>query len=482
MVSLRDFSSFPKPGEISLYEKDGQLCSLPAAEVDLTNFAAINLSAYPEINISRELHSHATTSHDENKTVLIQVYEPLIKQLTRTFIENGFEAALEKAANPESETNTVAVSIARFVLRVVNICKTVQYYYHPYRKDRGIFSISKFAQTRDWSRSFIRVMRWHPNIFKLAVAACDDSIRVYTDEKSTVVVLKVWLMHGKWNILQKCITSMEWRPLSHNELAVGCENGIIIWNITNVRTGKPITRYVNLTHRNHSPIISLEWDKAGMMLASASTSDSDILIWCPDSQRNDPLKRVGPPSSLLKFSPDGERLFTSTVGSVFRVWNTHDWLPERWTLPNGTIQSAAWSPCGGYLLFVTSEEPILYSLQFIEQQLFATASLAKQALPIADLSKIELSNQSDIGGQPQSLAWDSKGQHLAISFKDCSSIALFLTSVNKNMINIAPDCFIVGIGTTFPSYICFQEPYKDSSHSVLTIGWSSGVVQYFPFV
>lgn len=43
MVSLQDFSNFPRPGEISLYEKDGQLCSLPASEVDLTNFSAINV-------------------------------------------------------------------------------------------------------------------------------------------------------------------------------------------------------------------------------------------------------------------------------------------------------------------------------------------------------------------------------------------------------------------------------------------------------
>ncbi len=125
-------------------------------------------------------------------TLQSSVYEPLIKQLTRTFIENGFVAALEKAANSES----VVVSVAQFALRVVNLCKTVQYYYHPYRRDHGVFSISKFAQTREWSRSLIRVIRWHPNLFKLAVAACDDSIRIYTDDKSVVVVLKVCIVNS----------------------------------------------------------------------------------------------------------------------------------------------------------------------------------------------------------------------------------------------------------------------------------------------
>lgn len=272
--------------------------------------------------------------------------------------------------------------------------------------------------------------------------------------------------------------------------------------------GVSTSHTVSICHdvrRNHSTVISIEWDKTGNLLASASTSDSDILIWNPDMQCNEPLKRVGPPSSLLKFSPDGSRLFTSTVGSVFRVWNTQNWMPERWTVPNGTIQSAVWSPCGGYLLFVTSDEPILYSLQFIEQQLFASklfftrlvcvicgrtatfsqsfsaASLAKQALPIADLLKVK-TDRFDVGGIPQSLAWDSNGKHLAVSFKDCPAIALFFTAVNKNTISIAPNCFLVDIGTSFPSYICFQETYKDKPHSVLTIGWSSGVVQYFPFI
>lgn len=55
MVSLQDFSNYPKPGEISLYEKDGQLCSLPASEVDLTNFAGINVHIY-EYYFGRRIH------------------------------------------------------------------------------------------------------------------------------------------------------------------------------------------------------------------------------------------------------------------------------------------------------------------------------------------------------------------------------------------------------------------------------------------
>lgn len=322
---------------------------------------------------------------------------------TAWLIEFNFKF-VEKASDSESDTNPIVASVARFALRVVNLCKTVQYYYHPYRRDNGVFRISKFAQTREWSRSLIRVVRWHPNIFKLAVAACDDSIRIYTDEKATVVLLKVgqkggWFLeilvnetHSLCRIFSKN-ASQAWhgvRLVTMNwllDVKTGSWFGLLrmcgqanrslvswIWH-SKCRLLLPIKFWKTIRFdfsRNHSPVISIEWDKTGNLLASASTNSSDILIWNPDLQTNEPLKRVGPPSSLLKFSPDGSRLFTSTVGTVFRVWNTQNWMPERWTVPNGTIQSAVWSPCGGYLLFVTTEEPILYSLQFIEQQLFAS--------------------------------------------------------------------------------------------------------------
>lgn len=105
-------------------------------------------------------------------------------------------------------------------------------------------------------------------------------------------------------------------------------------------------------------------------MATASINDSDILIWDVDKNRNTPLNRVGPPCSLVKWSPDGHRLATTTFGNVFRVWSTDKWTPERWTVPHGAVQAAVWSPCSNYLLFVTTEESTLYSLRFVDNQLF----------------------------------------------------------------------------------------------------------------
>lgn len=66
-------------------------------------------------------------------------------------------------------------------------------------------------------------MRWHPNVFKLAIASVDDNIRIYTLDSSGPLTLK--------NGYQKCITSMAWRPLCAAELAVGCNTGIIVWKL-----------------------------------------------------------------------------------------------------------------------------------------------------------------------------------------------------------------------------------------------------------
>lgn len=235
---------------------------------------------------------------------------------------------------------------------------------------------------------------------------------------------------------------------------------------------------------NHFPVTSLEWTHNGNLLISASIKDSNLIIWDVDQNRNTPLKRIGPPCALLTLSSDGNRLFSSTVGNVFRVWTTNRWQPERWTVPYGSIQTAAWSPCGQYLLFITTDEPILYCLQFIEEQLYANVTIPKQAIPVANLKKITIDGATVIGGHAQSIAWDSTGKHLAISFKDCSTIALFLTTINHHhMMTIVADCFFGGIGAEQPMHICFQPIYRQRKQlsPVLTIGWSSGRIQYFPF-
>ena len=39
--------------------------------------------------------------------------------------------------------------------------------------------------------------------------------------------------------------------------------------------------------------------------------------------------------ALVSWSPDGQRVFASSVSAVFRVWETQGWTCEKWTHPSG---------------------------------------------------------------------------------------------------------------------------------------------------
>ncbi|XP_053688207.1 aladin isoform X1 [Sabethes cyaneus] len=478
MAALDTFPELPRPGELSFCERDGRICSLPVNEIDASG--AGNLLSYPEINIGRELFHHASTHNRENRrTIMVPVNETLLKRVTRTFFEEGLVEALNEATSSGNDQyNPFIGSVARYLLVLVNVGNRVKFFLKPHLKEQGIDSIGKYTQTRDWSRSAIRSIAWHPNCFKIAIAASDDSIRVYGDEPNIVPILK--------SGLQKSVSALAWRPFASGELAVGCQNGALVWNIDpNSLITRPLSQAIQLRYENHFPVTSVEWSPNGCLLATASINDSDVLIWDVEQNRQVPLRRIGLPCALLKWSPTGSRLCSTTVGNVFRVWQTNKWTPDRWTINHGTIQSIVWSHTGSHLLFVTTEESFLYGLGFVEDEVFTATLIPKSALPIADLSKLT-TGQVEVGGRPQALAWCSKSEYLAITFKDTSAIAIFNTVINRSQLNITPSCFLTGLGIESPSCICFQQNLGRRAgrtvKTVLTIGWSSGRIQYFPFV
>lgn len=99
------------------------------------------------------------------------------------------------------------------------------------------FFILKLNFFRDWKSSPIRCMRWHPNVSKLAIASIDENIKIYSADTISIMTLK--------NGYQKCITSLAWRPLCAGELAVGCNNGIIIWKLDS--PGRHTSQFLHLT-------------------------------------------------------------------------------------------------------------------------------------------------------------------------------------------------------------------------------------------
>lgn len=86
-----------------------------------------------------------------------------------------------------------------------------------------------------------------------------------------------------------------------------------------------------------------------------------------------------------------------------------------------------------------------------------------------------------LGGLPKSITWDPTGRFVAVMFKSSPSIAVFSTAINRDVLNISPNFNISGDDNDeYPSFICFREMYDKFDDVVLTIGWSTGRVQYFP--
>lgn len=61
-------------------------------------------------------------------------------------------------------------------------------------------------------------------------------------------------------------------------------------------------------------------------------------------------------------------------------------------------------------------------------------------------------------------------------------MAIFLTTIGRTKLSVVPDCLLVGLSAEVPHHIAFQPPYAGQPETVLTIGWSTGRVQFFPFL
>lgn len=206
-------------------------------------------------------------------------------------------------------------------------------------------------------------------------------------------------------------------------------------------------------------------------------------MWDIDYGRHTAVRRVGHPCSFTRWSPDDSKLFCATAGDVFRVWDTHRWTPERWCVKTGgTVQSAAWSPCGLHLLFVTSEDQLVYALKFADEQLFSSAAVPKQALPVADLAEAEAGATPQQGRRPHELVWDARGRFLAVSYKDANLVSLFRTRIggSHSLSLSAAGSVASAVPEEVPTQICFQPRVSAGTEAVLTIGWSSGRIQYKP--
>ncbi|KAF5291841.1 hypothetical protein FQA39_LY14178 [Lamprigera yunnana] len=470
MNNLSIFES-PNEGEVTLCEVDGKIYS--------TDYKLGNVSAYtntldnhPKILITGDMLHHYRKG-DEAGSLFLPVEEPLLKRLIQVYSNNG----ITEFFNVIKESGPIIIrSLAAVALTIANGLELLQCKFTPRTMENHLTLLSNLAQTRLWLQSSIRCIAWHDYQTKIAIATSDDVVRIYSSNSKVVPILKCKQ--------QRNIMCLAWRPLSNTEIAIGCETGIIVWNVddTSLITRPSINNATILQRSSHAPVVSLAWSREGDTLASAAAHDSVILMWNVEMNESSSLKESsGHGNCLLKWSPTGNKLLSATTTLIFRVWECQTWKPERWNVLTGRIQACCWSPCGSVILFVTNTEPIIYALSFMQSEMVFANNLQNtpnQAIPVYDLSKGDIDDVV-VGGIVINMEWDQKNNYVAILFRDTNYVAIFRICI-RPVIKLTPCCLVSGAPEEKPMCISFQGNFQFGT--CLSIGWSSGRVQHFPIV
>ena len=386
--------------------------------------------------------------------------EGSVTSLLTLILQGGVEGLL----------NNVTTALGQGLSELSRLVMRLQSSLYPHLKLSASDMISEYSNTRAWTEAHIRCIAWHPHTTKLAVAYRDDSISVLSLEGgATQPVLKHAAMKG--------VSAMSWRPLSSSHLAVACQGGVAVWTLdpSSLVSRPSSSCLTRLASSGHAPVTQVEWSPDGRLLASASPADTRIHIWSLETRQSETIARVGGGgASLLRWSQDTRRLFCASPGTVFRVWDTDTWSPDRWTVGGGSgrVAASAWSPDSDHLLFATSEEPVLYCVSFQGQ--------GEAAVPLMDLSKVCLESGETGGGLVQDIQWDPTGHRLAVTFKETNSVCLMRSKPGQA--RLSPIGWVSGCGEAeFPVTAQFQRKAPEYG-ALLTVVWSSERVQHLPLV
>ncbi|KAJ8967810.1 hypothetical protein NQ314_002619 [Rhamnusium bicolor] len=308
MRNLEDFE-VPNDGEISLCEINGRMLSMNYDYANVNAFTK-TVENYPKIHITRDV-LHSVSSGDEGKALFLPVNVSFLKQLTQVYYEQGLVEALLTAS---SHNHLIISTTALLILDILKYVRKVRLVLNPNIRYSGPNLINQFSQTRNWLCNTIRCISWHPHVLKVAVVTCDDSVRIFSDDNTAIIPLLRYKQ-------QRNITCVAWRCMSNTEIAVGHENGIIIWNVDpNSLVARPsISNAIMLQRLDHRPVMSIAWSPKGDKLVTCAACDNAILVWDVDLDKTSSLKRPGSSGNILmKWSTTGEKLFSCSSGLVFR--------------------------------------------------------------------------------------------------------------------------------------------------------------------
>uniref|UniRef100_A0A8C6ULP4 Achalasia, adrenocortical insufficiency, alacrimia n=1 Tax=Neogobius melanostomus TaxID=47308 RepID=A0A8C6ULP4_9GOBI len=387
---------FPPPlpsGNTTLCESNNELLSGLNGEDTFQDSCHLNLY-FPRDSL--KLHSRPESS---SKAAFLDHSETLWMRSASAWRDGGITGLLNEITNSDTEGEQ------RRKLKSLDMRKL----------HSSEDMIAEFSQVLNWPDCVVRAFAWHPHTDKFAVALLDDSIKIYNPKSATTPTLK--------HRLQRNVAALQWKPLCASGLAVACQSCILVWHVDPCSLStRPSSGCAQvLSHPGHSPVTSISWSPSGSLLVSASPMDTAMMVWDVAAENCVPLQRVGGGGvTLLSWSPDGSHVLASTPSALFRVWETRMWTCERWPCIKGRCQSGCWSPDGSRLLFSVQGESVIYALTFTATPGFSSVSGPQAASVVADLSETTFNAQNGdivVGGEIQNLAWDPKGERLAVLLK-----------------------------------------------------------------
>uniref|UniRef100_A0A8C8EQ36 Aladin seven-bladed propeller domain-containing protein n=1 Tax=Oncorhynchus tshawytscha TaxID=74940 RepID=A0A8C8EQ36_ONCTS len=433
---------------------------------------------YSMNNVVCSLKPHSR-QESSSKSAFRDHCETLYTRSAGAWRDAGLSGLLNEIANSSAEVPKWLGVSSSCVLALLRWVSSFHSSLFPHLTLSSEEMTAEFSQVLDWSDCAVRSFAWHPHTQKCAVALSDDSIKIYNPKSATTPTLK--------HRLQRSVAALQWKPLCASALAVACHNCLLVWHVdpTSLSTRPSSGCAQVLSHPGHSPVTSVAWSPNGPLLVSASPRDTAMLVWDVAVESCVPLHRVGGGGvTYLSWSPDGSRVLAATPSSLFRVWETRMWTCERWPSLKGRCQSGCWSPDGSRLLFSVQGETVIYALTFTDNpgMPLMMSGGPKAATVVADLSETTLNTPDGdimVGGEIQSLAWDPRGERLAVHVKGRPAmIAVFKTQISPAF-KLLPCGFVQGEAGTEPRLMQFNPNYQHGAQ--LTVCWSNGKITHVPF-
>ncbi|XP_004546291.1 aladin isoform X2 [Maylandia zebra] len=474
---------FPPPlpyGQTTVCESNNELLSGSSTEDQLKqDFSPPSLSFPRE---SLKLHSRTENS---SKAAFLDHSETLWMRSAAAWRDGGLTGLLNEITNSHPHVPKWLSMSSGCILALLRWVSSFHGSLFPHLTLSSEDMIAEFSQVLNWSDCVVRAFAWHPHTDKFAVALLDDSIKIYNPKSATTPTLK--------HRLQRNVAVVQWKPLCASALAVGCQNCLLVWHVDPCSLStRPSAGCAHvLSHPGHAPVTSIAWSPSGSLLLSASPMDTAMMVWDVAAESCVPLQRVGGGGvTFLSWSPDGSHVLASTPSALFRVWETRMWTCERWPCIKGRCQSGCWSPDGSRLLFTVQGETVIYALTFTNTPAVpsGTSKGPHAAVVVADLSETTFNTPDGdivVGGEIQSLAWDPRGERLAVLLKgdpraaDRSPIiAVFKTRVSP-IFELLPCGFVQGEPGAEPRLMQFHPNFRHGA--LLTVCWSSGRITHVPF-